>query len=157
MQSVTTSAKQRAVRGTRRGAPVEWSERDGRLLRIVGEQYAITVQQLAGLLGRTQRNGRWLRDRWLRAGWIESHPFGWHGPSFLWLTGKGIRVCDSPYRRWRPNTAMLAVNDSMKPENTHENVDSPPSWATIVGIAVVTNVVSVAARKRLSMSAPVMR
>ena len=108
MQSVTTSAKQRAVAGTRGRAAVEWSERDGRLLRIVGEQYAITVQQLAGLLGRTQRNGRWLRDRWLRAGWIESHPFGWHGPSFLWLTGKGIRVCDSPYRRWRPNTAMLA-------------------------------------------------
>jgi hypothetical protein len=108
VQSVTTSAKQRAVGGTRRRAPVEWSERDGRLLRIVGEQYAITVQQLAGLLGRTHRNGRWLRDRWLRAGWIESHPFGWHGPSFLWLTGKGIRVCDSPYRRWRPNTAMPA-------------------------------------------------
>jgi hypothetical protein len=51
---------------------------------------------------------------------------------------------------------MLAVKDSMKPENTHENVARPPSWPTIVGIAVVTNVVSVAARNKLSMSAPVM-
>src|SRR5262245_26726715 len=55
-----------------------------------------------------------------------------------------------------PNTAMLAVNDSMKPENTHENDARQPSWASSVGIAVVTKVVSVAARKRLSMSAPVM-
>ena len=109
MRSATTiNGSQRVVGQARRRASVEWSERDGRLLRLVGEQYAITVQQLARLLGRTQRNGRWLRDRWLRAGWVESHPFAWHGPAFLWLTAKGIRICDSPYRRWRPNTAMTA-------------------------------------------------
>src|SRR2546423_9948040 len=55
-----------------------------------------------------------------------------------------------------PNTAMLAVNDNRKPENTHEYVARPPSWETIVGIAVVTKVVSAAARKRLSINAAVM-
>ncbi len=85
-----------------------WSERDGRLLRVVGEQYALTVEQLARLVGRTPRTGRWLRDRWVRAGWVESHPLVWQGPPFLWLTGKGIRACGSPYRRWRPNPTLAA-------------------------------------------------
>jgi hypothetical protein len=32
----------------------------------------------------------------------------WRGPAFLWLTGAGIRACGSPYRSWRPNTALAA-------------------------------------------------
>jgi hypothetical protein len=87
---------------------VWFSERDGELLEIVGEQYAITVRQLAQLIGRSERTARWLRDRWRRARWIESAPLTRNGPSFLWLTPEGIRTANSPYRTWRPNANMLA-------------------------------------------------
>lgn len=109
-----SSASQRTdqVRGQQREkradcGSVRFSGRDGELLRVVGEQYAISVEQLARLIGRTHRTGRWLRDRWLRAGWIESGPLTRDGSSFLWLTGKGIRVAQSPYRTWRPNVGMI--------------------------------------------------
>jgi hypothetical protein len=84
-----------------------FSERDGRLLELVGEQYAVSVAQLARLIGRTDRTGRWLRDRWRQAGWIESRPLTRPGPSFLWLTPLGVRVAPSPYRTWRPNASMV--------------------------------------------------
>ena len=83
------------------------SERDGRLLELVGEQCAVSVAQLARLIGRTHRTGRWLRDRWRQAGWIESRPLTRGGPSFLWLTPLGVRVARSPYRTWRPNASMV--------------------------------------------------
>jgi hypothetical protein len=83
------------------------SERDGRLLELIGEQCAVNVAQLARLIGRTHRTGRWLRDRWRHAGWIESRPLTRNGPSFLWLTPLGIRVARSPYRTWRPNASMV--------------------------------------------------
>jgi hypothetical protein len=84
-----------------------FSERDGRLLEFVGEQYAVSVSQLARLIGRTHRTGRWLRDRWRHAGWIESRPLTRNGPSFLWLTPQGVRAAGSAYRTWRPSAAMV--------------------------------------------------
>lgn len=87
---------------------VRLSERDGPLLRLVGEQYAITVDQLARLIDRSNRTGRWLRDRWRRAGWIESRQLTADGPSFLWLTGAGTRIAGSPLRTWRANAALAA-------------------------------------------------
>src|SRR5437868_1408546 len=103
------SGQVRGLQGKRRAdcGSVRFSERDGQLLRVVAEQYAISVEQLARLLGRTHRTGRWLRDRWLRAGWIESGPLTRNGPSFLWLSGEGIRVSQSPYRTWRRNVGLV--------------------------------------------------
>jgi hypothetical protein len=98
--------KQRKEKRSDSGS-VCFSERDGRLLEFVGEQYAISVAQLARLIGRTHRTGRWLRDRWRHAGWIESRPLTRNGPSFLWLTPLGVRVARSPYRTWRPNASMV--------------------------------------------------
>jgi hypothetical protein len=74
---------------------------------MVGEQYAITVEQLARLIGRRERTGRWLRDRWRRAGWVESRQLLAAGPSLVWLTGSGARVAGSPYRTWRPNPGLV--------------------------------------------------
>ena len=45
------------------------TERDGRLLNVVGEQYAVTAGQLARLLGRPESHAVYLRNRWVRAGW----------------------------------------------------------------------------------------
>ena len=82
---------------------VRMSERDAELLLLIGEQYAITVDQLARLIGRSARTGRWLRDRWRQAGWIESRQLAAGGPSFVWLTRHGSRIARSPYRTWEAN------------------------------------------------------
>ena len=85
---------------------MRFSERDGWLLGFVGEQYAISVDQLARLIGRGHRTGRALRDRWCGAGWVESRRLTRTGPSLMWLTGEGTRVAQSPYRTWRPNVSL---------------------------------------------------
>ena len=107
MEKVGGGRQQRRKRRSDAGS-VLWTERDGPLLRLVGEQYAVSVEQLAQLIGRSHRTGRWLRDRWQRAGWVESRPLTPGGGSFLWLTPCGIRNACSPYRTWRPNGAMIA-------------------------------------------------
>ena len=93
--------RRRADAGSRRP-----SERDQELLRLIGEQYAVSVGQLARLIGRSPRTGRWLRDRWRAAGWVESRKLTAEGPPFVWLTGDGIRLVGSPFRRWRPNPTL---------------------------------------------------
>ncbi len=87
---------------------VRISKRDMRLLLLVAEQYAITVEQLARLIGRTDRTGRWLRDRWRKAGWVASRQLESGGPSFIWLSRQGSRVARSPFRTWEPNPALAA-------------------------------------------------
>jgi hypothetical protein len=47
---------------------IKASERDIELLYLIGEQYAVTLPQLAPLIGRSFHTGRALRDRWKRAG-----------------------------------------------------------------------------------------
>jgi len=49
---------------------VKASERDLELRELIGEQYAVTVPQLARLIDRRLDTARSLRDRWKRAGWI---------------------------------------------------------------------------------------
>lgn len=87
---------------------VRISERDVELLQLVGEQYAITVEQLGQLIGRTERTARWLRDRWRKAGWIESRQLQAGGPSFIWLSRRGSRIALSPFRTWQTNPALAA-------------------------------------------------
>ena len=43
------------------------TERDLRLLALIGEQYALSIEQLA----RLTTGARYLRDRWRRAGWVD--------------------------------------------------------------------------------------
>jgi len=102
-------AGERAGRRRRRDfGSVRMSERDARLLLLIGEQYAVTVDQLARLIGRTYRTARWLRDRWQNAGWVASRQLIAGGPSFVWLTREGSRVAQSPYRTWEPNPGMAS-------------------------------------------------
>jgi DNA-binding CsgD family transcriptional regulator len=91
------------------------SERDLELLLLIAEQYAITLDQLARLIGRTYRTARGLRDRWCNAGWTQSAKLAVELPPFVWLTSPGNRVIDSPYRTWNAHpglaTHIEAVTD----------------------------------------------
>lgn len=82
------------------------TERDSELLSLIGEQYAITLPQLARLIRRRLHTARALRDRWKRAGWIDSRPLAVDAPSFVWLTGRGRSLAQSPYRTWDANPGL---------------------------------------------------
>lgn len=95
-------------RARRRDAGVcKATERDLRLLRIVGEQYALTLPQLAVSMGRSVHAARWLRDRWRRAGWADSRVVLAGRPAFVWLTGAGVRAGGLSYPRWAPTPGAL--------------------------------------------------
>ena len=84
------------------------SGRDLELLSIVGEQYALSLPQLARLMGRSLHAARWLRSRWERAGWAQGRAVLVGEPVFVWLTRRGQRVCSSEHSLWRPNPGALA-------------------------------------------------
>ena len=72
------------------------SERDLELLALIAEQYAVTLDQLARLIGRSYRTARGLRDRWCNAGWTGSAKLTVNLPPFVWLTRLGSRLAGSP-------------------------------------------------------------
>ncbi len=94
---------------------VRVSPRDVVLLGWVAEQYAVSLPQLARLMGRSFHAARWLRARWQRAGWVWGRVelVGW--PVFVWLTPEGSRLAGAEFRTWKPRAARLvhvaAVND----------------------------------------------
>jgi hypothetical protein len=100
-----------AVRARRRrsdAGDLRCSRRDLELLSIVGEQYALSLPQLARLMGRSLHAARWLRSRWERAGWARGRALLVGEPVFVWLTRRGQRVAGSEYSLWRPNPGALA-------------------------------------------------
>lgn len=84
------------------------TERDLRLLGSVGEQYAVSLPQLAMLMGRSVHAARWLRDRWQSAGWAEGRTILVGEPVFVWLTRRGKTAARSPYAVWCPTPGALA-------------------------------------------------
>ena len=79
------------------------SERDRELLRLIGEQYLVTLPQLGYLAGRCPRTARWLRTRWQRAGLVEAAPLLVEEPTIVWLTRRGLACVDLPWKAVRPS------------------------------------------------------
>jgi hypothetical protein len=73
---------------------------------LIGEQYAVTLPQIARLVGRSVHTAWALRDRWKRAGWVGSGQLSVQAPSFVWLTGRGAAGVESPFRVWQPNHGL---------------------------------------------------
>jgi hypothetical protein len=111
--TVEHDTPRRAVRAD--AGLIRATERDLRLLAWVGEQYAISIPQLAVLMGRSEHAARWLRARWQRAGWAEGRLVLIGRPVFVWLTREGSRVASLSLKPWVPNAGSLAhieaVND----------------------------------------------
>jgi len=108
---VSAPRGERPAPGRRRRADagtVRFGERDGELLTLVAEQYALTLPQLARAAGVGIEAAHAVRARWRRAGWAQSHQLITRGPSFLWLTRAGARVAQSPYRALVPNPGLAA-------------------------------------------------
>lgn len=88
--SVRSNHKSKAQRIDATG--VRCSHRDLKLLRFIGEQYAVTLPQLARLMDRSYHAARWLRSRWERAGWVKGRALLVGEPVFIWLTRRGLGV-----------------------------------------------------------------
>lgn len=98
-----------AARPKRRDAGlVKATGRDIELLRFAGEQYAVTLPQLARLMGRSVHAARWLRDRWERAGWARGAAIVVGQPVLVWPTRAGMRLAGLEFRAWRPNPGAVA-------------------------------------------------
>jgi hypothetical protein len=87
---------------------IRCSPRDLDLLRVVGEQYAVTLPQLAQMMDCSSHAARWLRARWERAGWAKGRALLVGEPVFVWLTRRGSSLASVDYSVWRPNAGMLA-------------------------------------------------
>jgi hypothetical protein len=87
---------------------VRCSVRDIELLRVVGEQYAVTLPQLSRMMGASEHAARWLRSRWERAGWAKGRALLVGEPVFVWVTRRGTSLAGIDYAVWRPNPGMLA-------------------------------------------------
>ena len=98
--------EQRGRRRRRDQGTYRISDRDIELLGLIAEQYAVTLEQLARLIGRSYRTARGLRDRWFNAGWTHSAKLAVNLPPFVWLTRQGSRLLGSPYRTWDPNPGL---------------------------------------------------
>lgn len=91
---------------------VRLTDRDIASLRWVGEQYATRFDQLAYLLGQStapvsDSTARGVVSRWVRAGLAESKKLIAGKPGFVWLTRKGLRQVDLPYKPWEPSIGIL--------------------------------------------------
>ena len=78
------------------------SHRDLELLRLVGEQCAVTQPQLARAIHRTEHTARDLRARWRRAGWARGGVLLAGRPALVWLTRGGYAAAGLPFKPWRP-------------------------------------------------------
>ena len=110
-------ARKRAPRSDK--GRMQWTQRDLRALRWVGEQYAIRLDQLAALLARwqsgpTQTPGRLasetvrkLVQRWKKAGLVERALLARGEPGWVWLTHEGLEQMELDYRLWEPKAQSL--------------------------------------------------
>lgn len=87
--------------------------RDLRALRFIGEQYAVTHEQLERLLALFADDGSErervqtrlayrARNRWGRAGLVEARQVLAGAPPIIWLTARGRALVELDVRSWRP-------------------------------------------------------
>jgi len=87
--------------------------RDLRALRFIGEQYAITHEQLERLLALfgeeparervSQAMAYRTRARWARAGLAEARQVVSTEPPIVWLTARGRQLVELDVKSWRPS------------------------------------------------------
>jgi len=76
-------------------------------LVFTGEMYAVQLDQLADVLGATQRRTSAQVARWRAAGAAEAAVLS-AGARWVWLTRAGLTACGLPYRASPPGLSRLA-------------------------------------------------
>ena len=93
---------------------IKITERDLAILRFVGEQYAVRMDQLTRLLKRPAEGSlsdsatRAVVARWEKAGLTSSRKVIADEPRFVWLTRRGLAEVGLGFKAWEPTVASLA-------------------------------------------------
>lgn len=93
---------------------IKITERDLAILRFVGEQYAVRMDQLARLLKRPAKGvlsdsaTRAVVARWEKAGLTSSRKVIADEPRFVWLTRRGLAEVGLGFKPWEPTVSSLA-------------------------------------------------
>lgn len=93
---------------------IKITERDLAILRFVGEQYAVRMDQLARLLKRPAEGSlsdsatRAVVARWEKAGLTSSRKVIADEPRFVWLTRSGLHEVGLAFKPWAPTVVSLA-------------------------------------------------
>jgi hypothetical protein len=87
--------------------PTPQTGQDGTALPFVAEMYGVQVDQLAALLGLTDRSAAALARRWVSRG-VASTAVLSPGPPWVWLTTAGLRAVGLRYPAAAPALARLA-------------------------------------------------
>jgi len=74
---------------------------------FVAEMYGVQLDQLATLLGVTDRRAAAVVARWRAAGTADTSVLS-PGPRWVWLTRAGLAACGLPYRAAAPGLSRLA-------------------------------------------------
>jgi len=109
------------VRGRRRDAgEIRLTDRDLWVLRWIGEQYAMRMDQLGRLLGSkpgaatsvdgvlSERRTRRIVERWRRAGLVETRKILYAEPGWVWLSRAGLRAVDLQVKYLSPRPMWLS-------------------------------------------------
>ena len=103
------------------------SARDLETLGWVSEQYAVRMDHLAVLLGRSPRTAQRFARR-TRAGELaHCRPLLAGDPAWLWLTGRGQREAPTTFRSWSPRLGLLAHVDAVNRVRLHVQRRAPDS------------------------------
>lgn len=100
--------KERADKGQPRITP-----RDKELLKFIGEQYTIRLDQLVNLINQNQEDQRAektirnLIDRWRLSNWVTVKKIYTDQPLFVWLTKEGLEIAELNFRHHTPSPNML--------------------------------------------------
>jgi hypothetical protein len=86
---------------------IKFTERDRALLRFVGEQYTLRLDQLERLMSRPQTTARQWMTRMRAAGWLKFAPLLAGQTTYLWLTPAGMRQVYLAYTGWEPLPGRL--------------------------------------------------
>jgi transposase len=80
---------------------------DAEALVLTGEMYGVQLDQLAAVRDATIERARATAARWREQGYAESGRLG-PGPSWVWLTRKGLHACGLTYTATSPALSRLA-------------------------------------------------
>jgi hypothetical protein len=87
--------------------PAALADRDSAGLAFVAEMYGVQLDQLAELLGLSDRQARALAAGWSRRNLADSAVLG-PGPAWVWLTRTGLQACGLRYSAATPALPRLA-------------------------------------------------
>jgi DNA-binding MarR family transcriptional regulator len=84
------------------------SRRDLQTLGWISEQYAVRMDELAVLLGRSERTAQRFARRCRAGGLVHAQPVLAGEPTLLWLTGAGRRMAATDFSGWSVRIGLLA-------------------------------------------------